>query len=165
MKKEHVINHNVVLDEIDMEILNYIQADGKLSVRELSKQINLSPTPVHQRLKRLESTGIIHHYAAIIDQSKIGQHILFFVNIILKEHSTSLGGAFIKSITTFKEVTEFYTIGGEHDFMIKVVVADMAGYRNFFVKKLGEIPNIAKLQSVIVLDTIKREIAIPFSAR
>lgn len=163
MKREHIINNQFVLDEIDIELLNCLQTDGKLSVRELSKMINLSPTPIHQRLKRLETTGIIHHYAAIVDQNKVGQLIVFFVNIIMKEHSTKLGSEFIKIITSFKEVVEFYTIGGEHDFMIKVIVPDMVTYRSFFVEKLGEVPNIAKLQSIIVLDTIKREIRVPFT--
>ncbi len=163
MKREHIVNNQFVLDEIDIELLNCLQTDGKLSVRELSKMINLSPTPIHQRLKRLETSGIIHHYAAIVDQNKVGQLIVFFVNIIMKEHSTKLGGEFIKIITSFKEVVEFYTIGGEHDFMIKVIVPDMVTYRSFFVEKLGEVPNIAKLQSIIVLDTIKREIRVPFT--
>lgn len=163
MKREHIINNQFVLDEIDIELLNCLQTDGKLSVRELSKMINLSPTPIHQRLKRLETSGILHHYAAIVDQNKVGQLIVFFVNIIMKEHSTKLGSEFIKIITSFKEVVEFYTIGGEHDFMIKVIVPDMVTYRSFFVEKLGEVPNIAKLQSIIVLDTIKREIRVPFT--
>lgn len=163
MKREHIINNQFVLDDIDIELLNCLQTDGKLSVRELSKMISLSPTPIHQRLKRLETSGIIHHYAAIVDQNKVGQLIVFFVNIIMKEHSTKLGSEFIKTITSFNEVVEFYTIGGEHDFMIKVIVPDMATYRSFFVEKLGEVPNIAKLQSIIVLDTIKREIRVPFT--
>ena len=66
-----------------------------------------------------------------------------------------------EKITSFPEVVEFYTIGGEHDFMIKVIVRDMVSYRRFFVEQLGEVPNIAKLQSIIVLDTIKRESRIP----
>jgi Lrp/AsnC family leucine-responsive transcriptional regulator len=149
------------LDAIDIKILNLLQADGRLSVRDLAKKVNLSTTPIHERLKRLESSGIIDHYAAVINSSKIGQFIAFFVYIILKEHSTRLGRQFVEQITTFPEVVEFYTIGGEHDFMVKVIVPDMAAYRLFFVDKLGEVPNIAKLQSIIVLDTIKRDGKIP----
>ena len=149
------------LDAVDIRILNLLQEDGRLSVRELAKKAGLSPTPVHERLKRLESSGIIDHYAAVINTGKIGQLIVFFVNIILKEHSTRLGGEFIEKITSFPEVVEFHVIGGEHDFMIKVIVPDMAAYRNFFVRQLGEIPNIAKLQSIIVLDTPKKDNRIP----
>jgi Lrp/AsnC family transcriptional regulator, leucine-responsive regulatory protein len=149
------------LDAVDIRILNLLQEDGRLSVRELAKKAGLSPTPVHERLKRLESSGIIDHYAAVINTGKIGQLIVFFVNIILKEHSTRLGGEFIEKITSFPEVVEFHVIGGEHDFMIKVIVPDMAAYRNFFIRQLGEIPNIAKLQSIIVLDTPKKDNRIP----
>ena len=151
------------LDAIDIQLLNLLQEDGKLSVRELARRVRLSPTPIHERLKRLESSGIIDHYAAVINTDKIGQFIVFYVNIILKEHSTKLGGKFVEKIRSFPEVVEFYTIGGEHDFMIKVMVPDMPAYRLFFVDKLGEVPNIAKLQSIIVLDTIKRDGKIPLA--
>jgi Lrp/AsnC family leucine-responsive transcriptional regulator len=149
------------LDAVDIRILNLLQEDGRLSIRELAKKAGLSPTPIHERLKRLESSGIIDHYAAVINTGKIGQLIVFFVNIILKEHSTRLGDEFIEKITSFPEVVEFHVISGEHDFMIKVIVPDMAAYRNFFIRQLGEIPNIAKLQSIIVLDTPKKDNRIP----
>jgi len=160
MKKEQT-PPSPELDAIDIRILNLLQENGRLSIRELAKKVNLSPTPVHERLRRLESTGIIDHYAAVVDPGRIGHLIVFFVNVILKEHSTRLGGEFIRKITSFPEVVEFYTIGGEHDFMIKVMVPDMASYRRFFVDQLGEVPNIARLQSVIVLDTIKKDNKIP----
>jgi len=152
---------SVQLDATDIRILNLLQEDGRLSVRELAKKAGLSPTPVHERLKRLESSGVIDHYAAVLNTGKIGQMIVFFVNIVLKEHSTRLGGEFIRQITAFPEVVEFHVIGGEHDFMIKVIVPDMAAYRRFFVQQLGEVPNIAKLQSIIVLDTPKKDNRIP----
>src|ERR1700748_267773 len=109
------------LDAVDIRMLNLLQEDGRLSIRELAKKINLSPTPVHERLRRLEATGIIDHYAAVLNTNRLGSFIVFFVNIVLKEHSTRLGGEFISQITTFPEVVEFHVIGGEHDFMIKVI--------------------------------------------
>lgn len=154
MKKEQ---QQVTLDDTDIRILTILQQHGKLSVRELAAKVNMSPTPVHERIKKLEALKVIDHYAAIINIDRVRQPVIFFVNIIMKEHSSKHGREFIKHITSFKEVTEFYTIGGEHDFMIKVMVADMKAYRNFFVEKLGEVGNIAKLQSIIVLDTIKRD--------
>jgi Lrp/AsnC family leucine-responsive transcriptional regulator len=166
MKKEQAqkgIAGIPLLDAIDRQLLRLLQEDGKLSVRDLAKRVRLSPTPVHERVRRLESSGIIDHYSAVINTDKIGQFIVFYVNIILKEHSTKLGGKFVEKIRSFPEVVEFYTIGGEHDFMIKVMVPDMPAYRLFFVDKLGEVPNIAKLQSIIVLDTIKRDGKIPLA--
>jgi len=162
MKKEQPGHAVLELDATDLQLLNHLQQNGKLSVRELAKKINLSTTPVHERLKRLESSGVIDHYSAVINTARIRQFIVFFVNIILKEHSTRLGGEFIRKITSFPEVVEFHVISGEHDFMIKVMVPDMAAYRKFFVEQLGEIPNIAKLQSIIVLDTVKKDNRIPF---
>lgn len=161
MKKEQTPTLAPQLDEVDVRILNLLQQDGRLSIRELAKRVNLSPTPVHERVRRLEASGIIDHYSAVVNPGRIGHLIVFFVNIILKEHSTKLGGEFIQKITSFPEVVEFYTIGGEHDFMIKVMVPDMAAYRRFFVDQLGEVPNIARLNSVIVLDTIRKGTHIP----
>jgi Lrp/AsnC family leucine-responsive transcriptional regulator len=149
------------LDTVDVQILNLLQQDGKLSVRELARKIGLSTTPIHERLRRLESSGIIDHYAAVLNTNHLGQFIIFFVYITLKEHGTKQGGLFIGEIRAFPEVVEFHVIGGEHDMMIKVIVPDMVSYRRFFVEKLGEVPNVAKLQSVIVLDTLKRESRIP----
>jgi DNA-binding Lrp family transcriptional regulator len=160
MKKEQP-DAPLELDDIDIRMLNLLQDDGRLSVRELAKKVSLSATPVHQRLKRLESTGIIDHYGAVLNTARIGSFIVFFVNITLKEHSTRQGGEFIKRITSFPQVVEFHVIGGEHDFMIKVIVPDMTAYRRFFVQQLGEVPNIARLQSIIVLDTVKKENKIP----
>jgi Lrp/AsnC family transcriptional regulator len=133
MQKEHLSSDKspatFTLDAVEIRILNLLQENGRLSIRELAR--------------------------------KIGSFIAFFVNIILKEHSTRLGGEFIRQITAFPEVVEFHVIGGEHDFMIKVIVPDMAAYRRFFVEQLGEIPNIARLQSIIVLDTVKKDNHIP----
>lgn len=161
MKKEQTPRAQISLDSNDCKILNALQADARLSIRELAGRVNMSPTPVHERLKKLEAAGIIDSYAAIINQEKFEQIVVFFVNVVLKEHSSANGRKFIKTITAFPEVVEFYTVGGEHDFMIKVIVHDMKSYRSFFVDKLGEVANIAKLQSTIVLDTIKRDIRIP----
>lgn len=161
MKKEQISRAHHSLDANDCKILDALQADARISIRELASRVNMSPTPVHERLKKLEANGIIDRYSAIINQEKFEQIVVFFVNVVLKEHSSANGRKFIKAITAFPEVVEFYTVGGEHDFMIKVIVHDMKSYRSFFVDKLGEVANIAKLQSTIVLDTIKRDIRIP----
>jgi Lrp/AsnC family leucine-responsive transcriptional regulator len=161
MKKEQPAGATLELDAVDIRILNLLQSDARLSVRQLAKKINLSTTPVHERLKRLESSGVIDHYGAVINTARIGSFIAFFVNITLKEHSTRQGGEFIGQITAFPEVVEFHVIGGEHDFMIKVIVPDMTAYRRFFIEQLGNIPNIARLQSIIVLDTVKKDNKIP----
>lgn len=87
--------------------------------------------------------------------------VVSMIGFYIKEHSTKQGGEFIRQITAFPEVVEFHVIGGEHDFMVKVIVPDMTAYRRFFIEQLGNIPNIARLQSIIVLDTVKKENKIP----
>jgi Lrp/AsnC family leucine-responsive transcriptional regulator len=159
--KEQLPDSGISLDATDIRLLTILQENGRYSTRQLAAKVNLSATPVHERVKKLETSGVIDHYTAVINQDKLRSLVVFYVNINLKEHSTLLGTEFIKSMLVLPEVTELYTIGGEHDFMARVVVRDMAAYRNFFVEKLGLIPNIAKLQSIIVLDSIKREIKVP----
>ena len=164
MKKEHAVTKPdapLELDAVDIRILNLLQEDARLSIRQLARAVSLSTTPVHERLKRLEAAGVIDHYGAVLNTARIGSFIAFFVNITLKEHSTKQGGEFIGQITAFPEVVEFHVIGGEHDFMIKVIVPDMTSYRRFFIEQLGNIPNIARLQSIIVLDTVKKDNKIP----
>jgi len=161
MRTEQNASGGYALDTVDIQILNLLQQDGKLSVRELARQIGLSTTPIHERLRRLEASGIIDHYAAVLNTNHLGQFIIFFVYITLKEHGTKQGSLFIERVRSFPEVVEFHVIGGEHDMMIKVIVPDMVSYRRFFVEKLGEVPNVARLQSVIVLETLKRESRIP----
>lgn len=164
MKKEQIATRPgapLELDAVDIRILNLLQDDSRLSIRQLARAVSLSTTPIHERLKRLEAAGVIDHYGAVLNTSRIGSFIAFFVNITLKEHSTKQGGEFIGEITAFPEVVEFHVIGGEHDFMIKVIVPDMTAYRRFFIEQLGNIPNIARLQSIIVLDTVKKENKIP----
>ena len=164
MKKEQIATRPgapLELDAVDIRILNLLQDDSRLSIRQLARTVSLSTTPIHERLKRLEAAGVIDHYGAVLNTSRIGSFIAFFVNITLKEHSTKQGGEFIGQITAFPEVVEFHVIGGEHDFMIKVIVPDMTAYRRFFIEQLGNIPNIARLQSIIVLDTVKKENKIP----
>src|SRR5258706_4135046 len=151
MKTERSISGGLELDSVDIQILNLLQQDGKLSVRELARKIGLSTTPIHERLRRLESSGIIDHYAAVLNTNHLGQFIIFFVYITLKEHGTRQGGLFIESIRSFPEVLEFHVIGGEHDMMIKVIVPDMVSYRRFFFVKMGGEAKGARPQGVVAV--------------
>jgi len=112
MKTGQSLSSGFELDTVDIQILNLLQLDGKLSVRELARKIGLSTTPIHERLRRLESTGIIDHYAAVLNTNHLGQFIIFFVYITLKEHGSRQGGLFIERIRAFPEVGNFMSSAG-----------------------------------------------------
>lgn len=149
------------LDETDKQILKMLQANSKLTTKELASQVNLSPTPVFERLKRLEKEGYIKKYAAILDSEKVCQGIVVYCNIRLKQHNKEYGRDFISAIQDLEEVTECYNISGDYDFMMKIYVASMKYYQDFVLNKLGMIDSIGSLHSVFVMAEVKNSYAIP----
>jgi Lrp/AsnC family leucine-responsive transcriptional regulator len=147
------------LDETDRRILKLLQQDARITVKDLATEVNLSATPVHERIKRLEATGVIRGYSAVIDRSKTGKSLMVVCYVSLREHSRAAGSKFIKSIMAMEEVTECYNISGEFDFMLKVVAAGMDEYYDFHVNKLSQIENIGNLQSTFIMGVIKETFA------
>ena len=144
------------LDEKDLEILRLLQENAKMTVREIAGKIHLSPTPVHERIKRLEDSGVITQYAALVDHSKVNKGLMIICYVSLKEHNKKTGAKFIKAINDLKEVIECYNISGQFDFMLKVVVENMDAYYDFHVNKLGQVENTGQLQSTFVMGIIKQ---------
>lgn len=145
----------LTLDEKDMGILRLLQQDAKMTIRDIARQLNLSTTPVYERIRKMEQAGVIRQYAAIVDPRKINKGMTVLVYITLKEHNKKNGKKFIQEIVSFQEVTECLNISGEFDFMIKVQVKDMDEYREFYVNKLGELDNLSHTQSIFVISVIK----------
>jgi Lrp/AsnC family leucine-responsive transcriptional regulator len=160
MEKERVTDNStnpvLSLDEKDISILKLLQEDGKITVREIAHKIHLSSTPVHDRIKRMEDTGVIKQYAALVDYSKVNKGLMIICYVSLKEHNKRSGAKFIKTINELNEVIECYNISGQFDFMLKVVVENMDAYYNFHVNKLGQLENIGQLQSTFVMGVIKQ---------
>ena len=144
------------LDEKDLEILRLLQENAKMTVREIAGKIHLSPTPVHERIKRLEDSGVITQYAALVDHSKVNKGLMIICYVSLKEHNKKTGAKFIKAINDLKEVIECYNISGQFDFMLKVVVENMDAYYDFHVNKLAQLEKIGQLQSTFVMGIIKQ---------
>ncbi|MFN3848321.1 MAG: Lrp/AsnC family transcriptional regulator [Spirosomataceae bacterium] len=147
------------LDSIDKEILKHLQKDALLTTKELASRLNLSPTPVYERVRRLENEGVIKRYVAIVEREKIGKNLMVFCNIRLKEHAREAGALFVSEIVKLQEVLEVHNISGEYDFMIKVVVDDMRQYQDFLMNKLASLSNIGSTHSTFVMSEIKNETA------
>ena len=142
-------------DEKDHEILRLLERDAKLTVREIAVKINLSPTPTHERIKRLEKSGAIKSYTAILDKRILNKRIMVLCMVTLREHSRKAGADFINAVLEFDEVIECYNISGDFDFMLKIVSESMDSYHSFFVNKLSEVKGIGHSKSTFVMDIIK----------
>lgn len=154
--KDNVPSSSYPLDEKDLAILRLLQQNAKITVREIATQIHLSPTPVHERIKRMEDAGIIKQYVTLVDHAKVKKGLMVICYVSLKEHNKKSGAKFIKTINELNEVIECYNISGEFDFMLKVVAENMDAYYDFHVNKLSQIENMGHLQSVFVMGIIKQ---------
>lgn len=154
-QKENLTTTAVVLDKKDMAILKLLQENARVTVKEISQKIHLSTTPVHERIKRMEESGVIKQYVTLVNQNKIDLNLMVICYVSLKEHSKNAGVKFIKTINELHEVTECYSISGEFDFMLKVVCKDMNAYYDFHVNKLSQQENMGNVQSVFVMGVIK----------
>ena len=146
---------SVYLDEKDLHILRILQQNARATVKEISEQIQLSTTPVHERIKRLEAQGVIQQYATLLNPTLVQKGLMVICYVSLKQHNKSAGAKFIKQIMEMPEVIECYNISGEFDFMLKVVAEHMDDYYHFHVNKLSQAENIGHLQSVFVMGVIK----------
>jgi Lrp/AsnC family leucine-responsive transcriptional regulator len=155
-EKENYTDRRVTLDEKDMAILRLLQQNAKITVREIAALVHLSTTPVHERIKRMEDTGVILQYATLLNHTKVKKGLMAICYVSLKEHNKKSGAKFIKTIGELPEVIECYNISGEFDFMLKVVMENMDAYYDFHVNKLGQIENIGHLQSTFVMGVIKQ---------
>lgn len=144
------------LDKIDLAILKLLQQNARITIKEISEQVHLSTTPVHERIRRLEQSGVIKQYVTIVDGAKVKKGLMVICYVSLKQHSKSAGAKFIKTILELDEVLECLTISGQFDFMLKVVAENMDAYYNFHVNKLSAIENVVNVQSVFVMGVIKQ---------
>ncbi len=147
----------IKLDEIDIQLLKALQKDAKANTKELCELLHLSKTPVYERMRRLESEGVIKRYSAIIDNSKVGLPLVVFCNISLAVHDDEHIERFKKDIMQINEIMECYSTGGVFDFLIKVVLKDMAEFNKFVFEKLTKVHGIVKMQSSFVLSEIKHK--------
>jgi DNA-binding Lrp family transcriptional regulator len=155
-KTEQMPVASLSLDKTDLSILKLLQENARTTVKEIAAQVHLSTTPVHERIKRMEQTGVIKQYATLVDHTKVKKGLMVICYVSLKEHSKNAGLKFIKSINELKEVIECYNISGEFDFMLKVVEENMDSYYDFHVNRLSQIENMGNVQSVFVMGVIKQ---------
>lgn len=148
------------LDKIDLKILRTMQSNSKLTTKELAQQVNLSTTPVFERLKRLESEGYIKKYVAVLDADKLNFGFVVFCSVKLKRVNREIANDFIRVIQDIPEVSECYNISGEYDYLLKIHAPDMKYYQAFILNVLGTIESLGSLTSTFVMAEVKHNYGI-----
>lgn len=143
------------MDEIDKKILNTLQKDAKANMKRLAAELNISKSPLYERVRRLEEEGYITHYAAIVDKDKVGKPVIVFCRLALLVHDHENYARFVRDILEIEEVVECYSIGGEYELLIKIVLEDLEAYDKFRFEKLTCVQGIAKINSSIMIRELK----------
>ncbi|AZP11463.1 MULTISPECIES: Lrp/AsnC family transcriptional regulator [Undibacterium] len=159
----------IPLDKIDRKILAILQADGRLTNQEVAERVNLSPSPCLRRIKRLEETGVIRKYVALLEPAKIGLGLLAYVNVRLEKHNEAPGkGAsrsprsdFSASVEQWPEVVACYAMTGEMDYLLRVHVEDMDHFSRFMMETLLRHTAVLDVKSSFALQQIKDTTALP----
>jgi DNA-binding Lrp family transcriptional regulator len=141
-------------DSVDRKILSILEKNARISNAELAEKVNLSPTPCLRRLRKLESTGLIRGYAALLDEKALGLHAsaLLFVN--LEKNTKENAEQFEAALQLLPEVLECFVVAGRHDYVLRVVTRDLDDYARFIKERLAVLEKIADLESIIILKQI-----------
>lgn len=150
------------MDAVDRKILAVVQEDASLSVAEIGQRVGLSSTPCWKRLQRLEADGVILRRVALVDPDKIGLGITVYVSIETGDHSQDWLKKFADVVGAMPEVMEFYRMAGDVDYMLRVVVPDIAGYDAFYKKLIGTVP-LKNVTSRFAMERIKQTTALPIA--
>lgn len=151
------------LDHIDCDILRWLQADARTSNAELARRLDLSPAGLQKRLKKLEDTGVISHYATIVNREAVGLDMLCFIQVTLQRHQPESIMRFREQIQEMAEVLECHHITGEYDYLLKIAVRNRKHLESFLVEKLTPMPSMDKIRTSLVLNEIKSTTAVPLN--
>lgn len=143
------------LDDLDQLIVQLLADNAKLNTKEVAEKIGLSTTPTYERIKRLEKSGVISKYIAVINKKKLGITLTVLCNVQLKSHAAEYLEEFEQEIVKLEEVVVCYHIAGHFDYLLKIEISDMETYSVFVKDKLAKIPHIATVQSSFVMRDLK----------
>ncbi len=149
------------IDDIDRKILALLQDDGRMSLAALAEKVGLSPSPCLRRVRIMEKAGIIARYVAVLSQRNVGLPVSVFVSIKLESQREDALNRFSKAIARWPEVLECYLMTGPRDYLLRVVVADLAAYERFLKQKLTRLDGIASIESSFALEQVKYTNVLP----
>ena len=149
------------MDAVDFKLLELLQENSNRTIKELASLVNLSPTPVFERIKQMEKNGYIKKYTAILSYEKLNKGFVVFCHVRLKHHNLKNRNQFIQIVSGIEDITECYNVSGEYDFMLKIHAQSMEHYKNFIVNILDAEESIGSLHSIFVMEEIKQTFSIP----
>lgn len=152
---------NPKLDDIDRRIVQALQADGRMSIQDLAAQVGLSPSPCARRVRLLEEAGVIKGYVAVIDQEKLGLPVSVFASIKLERQREEELDRFGVAVQRWPEVADCYLMTGQRDYLLRIIVSDLAAYERFLKDKLTRLDNVASIESSFALGQVKRSFSVP----
>ena len=162
LPKEREAVNEAELDRIDRRILVALQRDAGQTIAEIADQAGLSPSPCWKRIQRLEATGVIRKRVALVDQDSVGLAVTVFVSIQLGDHAPALIDGFARAVADMPEVTGFYRMAGDVDYLVVAVVADMADYHELYRRIIAAGP-IRNVVARFALQRLKVETALPIA--
>ncbi|GAB5551425.1 MAG: Lrp/AsnC family transcriptional regulator [Saprospiraceae bacterium] len=151
----------VKLDAVDKRLLEFLQNDSKMNIKEVADQLNMTKTPIYERIKRYDREGIVEKYVAVINRDMVSNSMVVFCSVSLESQKLEEIQKFSDAIKKIPEVMEGYLMGGANDFLLKVVVSDLNAYHQFSSGKLAALPNVGQIKSTFVLNEIKRSTVFP----
>ncbi|MBB6004159.1 MULTISPECIES: Lrp/AsnC family transcriptional regulator [Arcicella] len=152
---------SIKLDQIDHKVLEILQQNAKITNAQLSKEIGLSPAPTLERVKKLETAGIIESYHAQLNREKVGLGVTTFVTVTLIGHKKQVTESFVFQINQIPEVIECHHVTGSGDFLLKIIAKDIASYQKLMLEKINEIEEVAGTQTMVILSTFKESKVLP----
>ncbi|UFH54035.1 Lrp/AsnC family transcriptional regulator [Spirosoma sp. KNUC1025] len=150
-----------IIDAIDRKILKILQQNAHLTIQEVGQQINLSKTPVHERIRRLEREGVIERYVTIVDKKKVGNLLMIYCQVTLDRQTRDAFTAFEVDVRELPEVLECNRVSGTFDYLLKIVSRDMDTYNHFYQERLSVIPGTLHISSFFVMSEIKNSTVVP----
>ena len=150
------------MDEIDRKLLQILQEDATLSIAQMADRVGLSPTPCWKRIQKLEAAGVLTRRVALLDPDSIGMRLTAFVAVEAAAHTVEWMQQFTAGVAAMPEVMEIYRMAGEVDYMLRVVVPDMAGYDGFYKRLIAAVP-LKNVTSRFAMEKIKSTTALPIA--
>lgn len=145
------------LDDLDRKILQLLEQNARITNKELARQLELSITPVFERVKKLERRGYIKKYVAVLDHEKLDKGMVVFLHIKMQAHNHESIARLMAEAQRLEEVMECYHVTGDNDFLMKVLMPDMKAYEEFVLNKLTKITGIGNINSSLVMSTVKQK--------
>jgi Lrp/AsnC family leucine-responsive transcriptional regulator len=149
------------IDRTDRRILNFLQADGRISTVDLAERIGLSPTSTSERVRRLQREGFVSGFRAILDPRRLGLELLVFVEVSLDKTTPDVFQKFAEAVRRAPEVLECHMVAGGFDYLVKTRVADMVAYRRFLGEILLALPGVKETRTYAVMEEVKSDGALP----